>query len=146
MVAEIVNIPEWRVKNFAEGPAYGLPPSQTLGVGRGSRRLYDLSGILRVAIANELVNSGFMPEVVGGAIAKVQEADVLKIHAEIQVSGSSTNNHVLIRLRCKWDVRKVHQATNLTRKALEQGGEGRGIFALNLSSLVARVLKRLKDR
>jgi hypothetical protein len=143
-VAEIVNIPEWRVKNFAEGPAYGLPPSQTLGTGRGSRRLYDLSGILRVALANELVNSGFMPEVVGGAMAKVQEADVLKICAEIRTSGPSKNGAVLVRLRCNWEVREVHQATNLIKKGLEQGGEGRGLFALNLSSLVARVLKRLK--
>src|SRR5438270_479836 len=47
-VAEILGIPEWRVKNFSEGAAYKLPPAHRVGSGRGSRRLYGWEDIFRI--------------------------------------------------------------------------------------------------
>src|SRR5207302_9816340 len=73
-VAEILSIPEWRVKNFSEGPAYGLPPAHRVGTGRGSRRLYGWGDIFRIAIAEHLVVCGFTAEAVGAAIREIPDS------------------------------------------------------------------------
>ena|ERR1700730_12395069 len=78
-VAELLRIPDWRVKNFSEGGAYGLPPSQTVGTGRGSRRLYRESDVCRIAIANALVTVGFSPEAVGKAIREIPESTLIEL-------------------------------------------------------------------
>jgi DNA-binding transcriptional MerR regulator len=70
-VAEILGIPDWRVKNFTEGEAYRLPKPQLVGTGRGSRRLYTITDICRIAIANQLVECGFSPEAIGDAIEEI---------------------------------------------------------------------------
>src|SRR5215467_6344033 len=70
-VAEILGIPDWRVKNFTEGDAYRLPKPQLVGSGRGSRRLYTLIDVGRIAIADALVNCGFSPEAIGEAIQEI---------------------------------------------------------------------------
>jgi hypothetical protein len=142
-VAEILGIPEWRVKNFAEGSAYGLPPTQKLGMGRGSRRLYDFSGILRVAIATELVSFGFMPETVGKAMSKVQDVDVLKIAAKARTSRSDDWS-ILVCIESKWDLQKTKSAEKLVTKALENEKDWLGAFAMNISSLVACVQKKIE--
>ena len=67
-VARILDIPDWRVKNFSEGEAYRLPPSIQVGSGRGSRRLYTFEDVFRIAVADYLVKFGFTPEAVGRAI------------------------------------------------------------------------------
>ena len=76
-VAEILNIPEWRVKNFSEGEAYRLPPAKQVGRGRGSRRLYEWTDIYRILIANELVEMGFTPEAVGRAVREIPESKLV---------------------------------------------------------------------
>jgi hypothetical protein len=76
-VAEILNIPEWRIKNFSEGKAYRLPPAKQVGRGRGSRRLYEWADIYRLLIANELVGMGFIPEAVGQAVREVPESKLI---------------------------------------------------------------------
>jgi DNA-binding transcriptional MerR regulator len=73
-VATILLIPEWRVKNFTQGLAYGLSPTQRIGKGRGSRRLYSETEIVRIALANELVEAGLTPEAVGAAIRELPES------------------------------------------------------------------------
>src|SRR5215469_14868575 len=73
-VAAILDIPEWRVKNFTEGTAYRLPPGVQAGKGRGSRRLYGWGDIFRIGLAHRLVEFGFMPEVVGLAVREVPES------------------------------------------------------------------------
>lgn len=144
-VAEILRIPEWRVKNFAEGSAYQLPPSQHLGKGHGSRRLYDAVGILRVAIATELVSFGFMPDAVGSAMGKVSEEEVLKISSEVRSSKAGENWRVLICIGCRWDLKRADQATRELTKTVNEDKGWQGVFAFNVSKLVACVQKEIEE-
>jgi DNA-binding transcriptional MerR regulator len=78
-VAEILGIPDWRVKNFTEGEAYRLPKPQLVGTGRGSRRLYTITDICRIAIANQLVECGFSPEAIGDAIEEIPRSMLTRL-------------------------------------------------------------------
>jgi hypothetical protein len=76
-VAKILGFDKWRIKNFSEGEAYGLPPAIRAGRGRGSRRLYAWSNICRMLIANQLVSLGFGPEAVGSAVGEIAESKLV---------------------------------------------------------------------
>lgn len=78
-VAEILGIPDWRVKNFTEGEAYRLPKPQLVGTGRGSRRLYTITDVCRIAIANQLVECGFSPEAIGDAIEEIPRSMLTRL-------------------------------------------------------------------
>lgn len=78
-VAEVLGIPDWRVKNFTEGEAYRLPKPQLVGTGRGSRRLYTITDICRIAIANQLVECGFSPEAIGDAIEEIPRSMLTRL-------------------------------------------------------------------
>jgi DNA-binding transcriptional MerR regulator len=78
-VAEILGIPDWRVKNFTEGEAYRLPKPQLVGTGRGSRRLYTITDICRIAIANQLVECGFSSEAIGDAIEEIPRSTLTRV-------------------------------------------------------------------
>jgi DNA-binding transcriptional MerR regulator len=76
-VAQILGVDTWRIKNFTEGGAYGLPPSMQAGRGRGSRRLYDWRDIRRILIAQHLVWCGFTPESIGRAIEEIPRSKLV---------------------------------------------------------------------
>jgi DNA-binding transcriptional MerR regulator len=97
-VSSMLGIPEWRVKNFSEGEAYGLPPAIRTGRGRGSRRLYELADIYRMLIANELVGCGFTPEAVGRAVREIRESEL------ISRDSGDPDVRVLVLVRQKWSV------------------------------------------
>lgn len=73
-VAGMLRIEMWRVKNFTEGAAFGLPATQQVGKGRGSRRLYHIKDAYRIAIAHKLTMLGLTPEAVGKAIREIPES------------------------------------------------------------------------
>jgi hypothetical protein len=73
-VAQILGIPEWRVKNFSDGAVYRLPPTIQVGSGRGSRKLYDRPGVFRLGVADHLLKFGFAPESVGQAVREIPES------------------------------------------------------------------------
>lgn len=151
-VAEILGIPEWRVKNFSEGEAYGLPPSQRVGSGRGSRRLYNLNDVLRLAVASELVNCGFTPETVGRAVREIPESmltmwpEVLQEPASKIKSAKELSEHfpLLVLAEGDWRVKKVHEVKKLLKETFEYVGEERGLFILNFPSLLAGVHRQIK--
>ncbi len=67
-VAEILRIPEWRVKNFAQGAAYGITPRT---VGKKKLRVFGWLDLARIELAQQLVNDGFSPSAVGAALSKL---------------------------------------------------------------------------
>jgi hypothetical protein len=134
-VAELLGIPEWRVKNFAEGEAYGLAPSQKVGSGRGSRRLYNLADVLRLAVANELVKCGFTAEAVGRAMREIPES-MLTAWWESFVP-------VLVFAKGSWRVKRAKEVEKLLNETLKNLGSGeQGLFILDFSSLLTMVHER----
>ena len=135
-VAEILNIPEWRVKNFSEGEAYRLPPAKQVGRGRGSRRLYEWTDIHRILIANELVEMGFSPETVGQAVREIPESKLVSIDYLDQ------DSLLLALLHRKWVV--------MSPKSLEQESKRNSIvlvpFQQVISDLHADIRHRFQKR
>jgi hypothetical protein len=140
-VAKFLGIPEWRVKNFSEGGAYGLPPSQTLGTGRGSRRLYTVNRILRLAIANELVVYGFTPETVGRAVGEIPES--MLIRGLGQSSAPSRPLLVCTGGELEWRVRNAPEVKDLLLGTIEGTAKRRGVFALDFINLLKDTVQRM---
>jgi DNA-binding transcriptional MerR regulator len=147
-VAEFLGVPEWRVKNFSEGEAYRLPPSQKIGTGRGSRRLYNLNDILRLAIANELVNFGFTPDAVGRAVREIPESKLMFWPMDIRSGGGDElveNLPVLVCLHGElgWRVQKAADVGDRMVSVLEGTAKSPGLFVLNFSGVLTKVLDRM---
>ena len=153
-VAEILRIPEWRVKNFAEGVQYRIPPSIRVGTGRGSRRLYTEEDVFRIALADHLVQSGFTAEEVGCGVREVPESAfkhdyVLESFAPISLPLGQMP--ILIRVACTspvWQFTKARVASKWAKDALgfrKQPLPPRGVFVLNIAELVYRVRTRLDE-
>ncbi len=114
-VAQILGIPEWRVKNFSEGAAYRLPPAHQVGSGKGSRRLYGWEDIFRMGIADQLVNFGFTPESVGAAVREIPESVLGPYHANL-----------------------------LAHDTVEHGGTRGGLFVLNIANVCDSIFDGLQ--
>ena len=137
-VAELLQIPDWRVKNFSEGGAYRLPPSQTIGSGRGSRRLYSQADIARVAIANQLVNFGFSPEAVGDALGEVTNSLLVNT---LHMPAEPHSVPILICDAGKWRVRDSMD-DDPGREVKEAD---HGIFFLDLYNALAELADKLRE-
>jgi hypothetical protein len=138
-VAEFLDIPIWRVKNFSEGRAYGLPPSQTVGTGRGSRRLYSEADIYRMAIANALVDLGFSPEVVGHAHSKIPVSMLVDVKGE-----QADDMPILVCRGGLWLVRRAEDVASLVDNTLIYPGEEFGMVILNISNVLDGVYQRME--
>lgn len=68
-VADMLSIPIWRVKNFTEGKAFGIEPTQVIGEGHGGRRLYDDKAVRKISTAALLTQAGLRPEIIGGILS-----------------------------------------------------------------------------
>ena len=135
-VAEILNIPEWRVKNFSEGEAYRLPPAKQVGRGRGSRRLYEWTDIYRMLIASELVDMGFTPETVGRAVREIPKSKL------VSRDYLDKDSLVLALLRRRWVV--------ISPELLEQESKRNSMvlvpFQQTISDLHADIRHRFQKR
>jgi len=151
-VAEILSIPEWRVKNFSEGEAYRLPPAHRVGSGRGSRRLYDWADIFRIAIANHLVEFGFTAEAVGRAVREIPESVLGPYIAMLQSENPNTEGlsaketPLLVSTGYNtWQVRNASRVSREIRRTLKHTEKSSGIFVLNLATFCDRVFSQLQE-
>jgi hypothetical protein len=144
-VAELLRIPDWRVKNFSEGDAYGLPPSQTVGTGRGSRRLYRESDVCRIAIANALVICGFGPEAVGKAIRELPESVLIEDYADLDAEPEPEESKpVLVCKGGEWRLKNAGQLKYLVDEQMESPEVKDGLFILNLVNVLLGLVERLR--
>jgi hypothetical protein len=145
-VAQLLNIPEWRVKNFAEGKAYGLRPSQKIGSGHGSRRLYDLYGLFRLAIASDLVDAGFTPEAIGRAIRVLRDS-VLRSWDKFLADRTRAELQLLVCEEGEWKVQEVNEVRETFKATLESLGPRShgGLFTLNFLNRIALLENRLES-
>jgi hypothetical protein len=149
-VSEILGIPEWRVKNFSEGAAYGLPPALQVGSGRGSRRLYGWGDIFRIAIAEHLVACGFTAEAVGGAIREIPDSllgpyeEMLRMeNPEGEGRLPAKKTPLLVFVGGAWRVRKASEMGGTVKQTLRHMESATGLFVLNLPTFCDRVFKKL---
>jgi hypothetical protein len=138
-VAAILDIPEWRVKNFSEGEAYRLPPSVQGGAGRGSRRLYGWGDIFRIGLADRLVKFGFTPEEVGRAVREVPESLLTPYAAmsydRVEPTLTKRETPLLVRSGGKWQVQTADKAQSTWSQTIEHEGSARGLFVINLANV-----------
>jgi hypothetical protein len=151
-VAEILDIPEWRVKNFTEGGAYGLSPSQTIGSGRGSRRVYNENDVLRLAIANELVNCGFTPESVGRGVREIPESHLTDWYSpEIADKADGDDEwpylYALVCTGGKWQEELLGKVEEWFKNGgISNNRAQHGVFILNFPMLLEDVIKRMNQK
>lgn len=146
-LAEILGIPEWRVKNFAEGAAYRLPPGVQAGKGRGTRRLYDWGDIFRIGLADRLVKFGFTPEMVGRAVREVPES-MLTPYAAMRYDPShpklnKKETPLLVKSNGNWQVKMATDVRQLWSQTVEHEGSSRGLFVINLANVFDAIFEDL---
>ena len=150
-VATILGIPEWRVKNFTEGEAYGLSPSIQVGSGRGSRRLYGREDIFRIGLADTLVKFGFAPDAVGEAVREVPET-VLKSYAVLRNASLEhklyrKDTHLLVNSDGQWKLRMGYEAlADSWQQTLQAEGSIRALFVIDLAKVFDTILSRLQKQ
>ena len=148
-MAELLKIPDWRVKNFSEGSAYGIPPSQTVGTGRGSRRLYREADVCRIAIANELVTCGFSPEAVGAAVREIPESRLTESYMDADPDEDpeiawAESQHFLVSEGGKWKMRNADDAGDMVQGQFQNPHAEHGIFILNLAGVLMGLVEILR--
>ena len=138
-VADILDIPEWRVKNFTEGKAYRLPPGIAAGKGRGTRRLYGWADIFRIGLADRLVKFGFMPEAVGQAVREVPESFLTPYQKHLfdrpEPKLSKNETPLLVNSGGQWQVKMASEAQKLWTDTAEHEGSTRALFVINLANV-----------
>ena len=148
-VAEMLGIPEWRVKNFTEGERYCLPPAHRIGKGRGSRRLYGWEDIFRIGLAEKLVNAGFAAEAVGRAVTTIPHSLVAKYAAMCrgESKGLLKMKHapVLLCTANAWQIDTAPQNKATFSKVLKHGESSSGLFAINLANVFDSTFSRLQQ-
>lgn len=140
-VAALLGIEEWRVRNFSEGKAYGLPPSFRVGKGQGSRRLYIEKDILKLSVAHDLVESGFTAKAVGKAIKLISAPDAI---ASLLANLKAGKTRVLACEDGEWKVVTPAEARKLFDKSLGGPGGMGGVFGLNLINPYERYIWRIR--
>jgi DNA-binding transcriptional MerR regulator len=75
--AQILGISIRRLQGYVESPQYQLHPSEQLGTGRGSRRVFYEEDIYRLGIAEHLVRDGFSYKLVSKALQQMADDDLL---------------------------------------------------------------------
>jgi hypothetical protein len=150
-IAELLKIPDWRVKNFSEGGTYGLPPSQTVGTGRGSRRLYREHDVCRIAIANALVTVGFSPEAVGRAIREIPESMLIELFLDpvaddvLSEAELEESKHFLVCSAGEWRLKKGGHVKDLVEEQMQNPEVKEGLFILNLASVLFGLVDSLRE-
>lgn len=141
-VANILGVPEWRVKNFIEGEAYKLAASHQLGTGRGSRRVYTEANICRLGIALELVNCGFAPEAVGRAVREIPESILIPS----ENPAPSDECSILVGISGQWKVQSANRVETLIEKHLWFPNEAvkEGAFMLNIDGVLEPIFRSLR--
>ncbi len=150
-VGKILDIDEWRVKNFAQGAAYRIRPALHVGSGQGSRKLYGWTELFRLGIANQLVNFGFTPESVGAALGEIPDSKLAPYRADLQAHHpqaggklESKETPLLVKHGAAWRVTMASEVRSELPKTLEHGGTSSPLFVLNIANVCDAVFDRLE--
>jgi hypothetical protein len=139
-VAEILDVPIWRLQKFLDSPSYHLSPEGRLGHGRGSRRMFSTEDIYRIAIAAQMVGDGFAAPFVGSILERFDDYD---FHPGHDAEGNEIEPFALFGLR-----RNSKGTAELKfygrRPVLGEKDSPYYVFAV--ASVVAEINKRIAKR
>jgi hypothetical protein len=79
-VAGVLGIPIWRLQKFLDSPQYQLSAEGKLGQGLGSRRVFKMEEIYRIAVAKCLVQDGFAAKFAGQLLQQIDNSDFYESH------------------------------------------------------------------
>lgn len=85
-VAEILQVPEWRVIRFAAGNEYQITPSQSDAAGSGTRRLYDIENVCQMALALKLLDSGLSARTIGSILQRLAANVNERLSSKLELS------------------------------------------------------------
>lgn len=144
-VAEILEVPKARIKNWTIGRPFTIVPKVLAASGKGSRNLYSLSDVYLFALVNQLHEDGLSNEVlqlvIDGAFLAPKLGDV---HVFSLTKGADR----------KWKPRFVTsgkrwenvppQQSPLSAKKHEAGARPSGTYVLKVGALIGWVNGRVK--
>jgi hypothetical protein len=140
-VAEILNVPIWRLQKFLDSPSYRLAPGGRLGHGRGSRRTFSTEDVYRIAIAARMVGDGFAAPFVGSILEQFEDYDFHPGH-------DSEGNEVSARFGLFGLGRNAEGKPELKFYDRPQtlGQKDYPYYVLDAGELIAEVDKRIAER
>ena len=133
-VAQILDVPMWRLQKFLQGQRYDLSPTGQIGKGRGSRRLFTRMDIYRIAIAARLTQDGFAPTFVAEAVQQIDDEDF------IDPMGYAVDSVFAFERREGRPAPRVYPA----KQPLKMGKPDSPYYVLDLSEIIHEVDGRIK--
>lgn len=134
-VAEVLEIPIWRLQKFLDVKSYPLSPTGKLGSGKGSRRMFSLQDVYRIAVTVWLIEDGFSPKWVVQALQFVDDRDLLDVDRD----GNIVRGGIAFRRTAKGD-RQID--------FFDGGNAPKGrdrYYALDFSDVINRVDARIRE-
>jgi len=142
-VAAILKTEEWRIKNFVDGKAFGIRPTAHAGTRTRRLKLFDGMALVRLGIALELTESGFLPKVIGEAMELIKDED-LRDWVDYAETLPARGHIMLTRTGDEWELlgnAEVEKRVNELRR-----GRVVGVYMLRLSALAHLLGAEIHDR
>jgi DNA-binding transcriptional MerR regulator len=117
-------------------------------MGRGSRRLYDIMDLSRMAIARHLVDAGFSPEAVGKAVRVIPDSKLRSWQHVIETKGNrAAQMDLLVWERGEWQLMKVAAVQEAFQSRFEHFSPTNlsGLFILNFHRSIAALDLAIED-
>jgi len=96
-IASLLKIPEWRVVKFATGHEYQITPSHSDAAGSGTRRVYDLEDVCKIALALRLLDAGLSSKAIGRILRGLHRREPLSKRLEAKRTEFSSQYLVVFR-------------------------------------------------
>ena len=81
-IASLLKIPEWRVIKFAMGSEYQITPTHSDAAGSGTRRVYGIEDVCKIALALRLLDAGLSSKAIGRILRELQRREPLSAQLE----------------------------------------------------------------
>jgi DNA-binding transcriptional MerR regulator len=134
-VAQILGIPQTRVKNWTIGRPLQIRPSIPAR-GTGSRNLYGLYDIYRIEIANQLHQNGFRPQVIQRVLDALGEKFTTCVFVVISAGVDWTKNRTKLAVQLIENKQWMREGWEIVQRPI---ANSMGCFVLNTLSLIQRV-------
>ncbi len=134
-VAEILDLPIWRVQKFIDVKSYRISPTGQLGRGPGSRRTFSKLDLYRIGIAAFLIRDGFAPWLVADVLESLEDHDIYDLDA----FGDAIYGGIALRRGAKEPEVELFRSEHPPK----MGNEGL-YYVLDLWQVIGKIDRRIK--